>query len=83
MMLDSPNQGTNEGDTMTGSLKSPAQGTDDDRPCHGCVCGQSHSFSDSVYGILCDGCNEWYDVATNCFSFDEEVANKDKNPCYC
>jgi hypothetical protein len=83
MISDSPNQGTNEGDAMAGSLKSPSQGTDDGRPCHGCVCGHSHSLSDSVYWILCDGCNEWYEVATNCVGFDEEAANKDENPWYC
>ena len=83
MISDSPNQGANEADAMTGSLKSPSQDTDDDRPCHSCVCGKSHSPSDSVYWILCDGCNEWYEVATNCVGFDKEAASKDKNPWFC
>ena len=83
MIPDSPNQGTNEGDAMTCSFKSPAQGTDDGRPWHGCVCGQSHSLSDNVYWILCEGCNEWYEVATNCVGFDKEAASKDKNPWFC
>ena len=85
MIPDSPDQGTNEGDAMAGSFKSPAQGTDDGngRPCHGCVCGQSHSLSDNVYWILCEGYNEWYEVATNYVGFDKEAATKDPNSWYC
>ena len=45
IVLDSPNQGTPEGDD--------------------CVHRQSHSPSDKLYWIMCEGFNAWYKVTTN------------------
>jgi hypothetical protein len=51
------------------SFKSPSQGTNDDQPCYGFVCGKPHSPSAGVYWILYEGCNAWYEVVTNCVGF--------------
>ena len=43
---------------------------------NGCVCGKVHPPPIAVFWILCDKCDEWYNVANDCVGFGREEAQE-------
>jgi hypothetical protein len=47
---------------------------EDQNPCMGCICGESHDHRFKKFWLQCESCKSWYDVAQKCIGFDRDKA---------
>jgi len=73
---------SNEGDseTMDGDESEMDTTVDTEEEAYnGCVCGKVHPNPIPVFWILCDNCDQWYNVAVGCVGFDAKEAARLKD----
>ena len=49
---------------------------DDTNPWLGCVCGETHKSPTPVFWIQCEGCDAWYNCASECVGFNKKKAKE-------
>jgi hypothetical protein len=56
------------------SCTSDSSMYEDQNPCMGCICGESHDDRFKKFWLQCESCKSWYDVAQKCIGFDRNKA---------
>jgi hypothetical protein len=77
MAIDSENKNDDDGESENNddsSSKGDNSIYEDQNPCMGCICGESHDDRFKKFWLQCESCKSWYEVAQKCIGFDVHKA---------